>query len=401
MDNTDTEKIEESLPVEADNEYIPEGEDDAYEKTYPEQNEDSDTAYDDEMTNLDYINMIYDNHEKMYADLETDERNESWYRLRSQVNSGLALGLSKQQIDVFAKRKYDYEQREVLKYIIYAGCSKDIIVKIANPKYTASEMIVMYESGQREKSLFEAVKEPIDTISESVAGFKFEFDVYRERINLQLKEKDEKIHEIEQENERLMKEIERMEEIKQKQQKTKSYDEDVARAAEAIANKKYQEMVIEQMAKQRERQEIENEVRKQYERENNGKGRRLFGKNKKNKSAYAAGYIQQSVSGDNITDMLLHSSLSSAQLQVITLAVKCNIENETLENMIRQNMPAENMKQMVEVILVRRENERRMKMRQASELSKMKESAYRQDTKYEPPEDVNIAEYGEELYYGE
>lgn len=325
-----------------------------------------------ELSVADYIAL---KKEEYYQNNNTTS-DDGWHQLRSQINSGLYLKLSRECINLYAKAELNYEQREILKFYLYANAEMiDEAVILKAMKCEAPEMLMYLYSTQNENNLISAVSENVSMLTDNIskyredikglsAGIDAKMADYREKIakyerELQskdqiIKEKTEAYHKLLNENKRRAAD----------EEKKMTFDREVL----AAANKLFAEKMLEEELKKTKEKELEDKIRSEYEAKYPKTGRKgFFGRRdktlkksgiKKNERAHS--YIVEELSPDfDITTYILNSSLSSSQYNIITLAVKMQIDESIIKQMIDNNLPAEQMKQLLSIILVKRENEKR------------------------------------------
>jgi hypothetical protein len=386
---------------------------------------------DKKLTNKEYL-------AKKYKECEVDKSHtsEDWDKLRSQINSGLFLGLCHNQLDVYSSYSYDYEQREILKFAQYLGASDELIKDMSNPSIKVPEMRLKLIDGLTDQQLVSSVQEPVAIIGAALESYRQELELFKEHIASQnagykeeiatlrenrarlqeeteaLKEyktrllgetellkaentrlnKDievfkeensgltDKINDMEQEIDSLKKRILSMqnltEEEKKKlaaEQKEREKEKELNSRVQAMAKQQFEEKMDEFRQEQLKEKQIEQRIRAEYESmygqtartqtirqpagiyapepEATRKTKGLFKRKKHNEPVIYA--VNPLPANFNISQYLMQKKLNTAQLQIITYAVKANIDESIIKQMIDNNLPAEQMKQVIEIILVK------------------------------------------------
>ena len=148
-----------------------------------------------------YIQKKKDAYGQAAAALEVRE-DVSWDMLRSQINSGLQLGLSQEQVDMYSTAFYSYEQMEVIKFAIYARLSSEQLMKLCDPKLDAKDMLQVLLHTEASKGLTSAVNS-IAAYMDELQEIKQEHAKEEKRLQDQLQEEEKKVRELEAEIEKL------------------------------------------------------------------------------------------------------------------------------------------------------------------------------------------------------
>lgn len=219
----------------------------------------------------------------------------TWDMLRSQINSGLQLGLSQEQIDMYTTAFYSYEQMEVIKFALYANLEADILVKLCDPKLETKDMIHIMLHSEETKCLTGAVNS-IATYMDELQMVRQEHETVEQDLQNQLREEQEKNHLLEQ----------KLEELNKKKKEPESR-------------------------------------RDQPER------RKIFGKKKTQHLSAEA------LPDDfNLSNYIIQAHLSVDQMEVIRFAIEKQIDDQMLVQLIDQHLPAEQLRNMVAVILTKK-----------------------------------------------
>lgn len=295
----------------------------------------------------------------------TDYDDAAWHMLRAQINSAVQLQIDLADIDIFAVPDLSYEQREILKYALYdrQGVERDYIKQLATKKYAANELKIMLNDKKLEVKMNETVSTPLQILSDTITAYKKDIDNFKESA-------------LEKENEYTAKITELEEELKDSQDRynklNKKYEDSVNAAAEKEKHDDQQRLINEkvnqlaaakfaklQIEKAAEEERIELERRKwEAETENRKSSCGILGRLRKQKTAEAKPAkidykITPLPAGFDLATYMMTAGLGTGQMQVITLAVKANVDDSQIKAMIDQNMPAEQMRQVLAVILAR------------------------------------------------
>lgn len=262
-----------------------------------------------EITNLQYIEIKYKSIMDYFIDVKEDERNEIWNRIRSQINSGLFLGLKQADIDLYANGKYDYYQMEVIKFALFSSLPG--ISSILNQELTYQEMMLMIKASMKEEVMLGSIEEPLRLISGMVDSYKAEFSSCKEKHRREIEEKTEENNMLEQQ----------LQEVKSELDKT--------RTALQLLQEKLEEKT---------------------EQENNS--RKKFSFHKKTTE-------QIEINNMDLTQYIISSDLSAAQMDIISFAVKAQVDDRLIRQMIDKKLPAAQMKQVLEVALAKEELKKR------------------------------------------
>ena len=219
----------------------------------------------------------------------------TWDMLRSQINSGLQLGLSQEQIDMYTTAFYSYEQMEVIKFALYANLEADILVKLCDPKLETKDMIHIMLHSEETKCLTGAVNS-IATYMDELQMVRQEHETVEQDLQNRLHEEQEKNHLLEQ----------KLEDLNKKKKEPES---------------------------RRDQPEI----------------RKIFGKKKTQHLSAEA------LPDDfNLSNYIIQAHLSADQMEVIRFAIEKQIDDQMLVQLIDQHLPAEQLRNMVAVILTKK-----------------------------------------------
>lgn len=312
---------------------------------------------------------------------------EDWHQLRSQINSGLYLQIQQEKINLYARADLTYEQREIMKFYLFENMDADIVSKAA--KYPAPEMLVFLRSSQSENNLVSAVSKNVSVLSDNIRLYRDDMKSLSYEMEEKMTEYKEKIAEYKQQLRNKDKIIEEKTAAYNKllnenrkriadAEKKKSFDSQVKEAAERM----FAERMLEEELKKATEKELEEKIRDEYELRYPKKEKRknkfslLVQKRKeKDKRNNHVSYNVEKLPEDfDIAEYIIHSSLSSSQYSIITLAVKMQIDESIIKQMIDNNLPAEQMKQLLSIILVKKEQEKGKNDMQIREIPKEREN---------------------------
>lgn len=219
----------------------------------------------------------------------------TWDMLRSQINSGLQLGLSQEQIDMYTTAFYSYCQMEVIKFALYSKLESDVLVKLCDPKLDPKDMLHILLHSEETKCLTGAVNS-IATYMDELQTVRQEHENAEKELKNRLKEEQEKNRLLEQ----------KLEELNKKQKKQES--------------------------------RIEQPERK-----------KIFGR-KKNVLPEA----EHLPDNFDLSSYIIDAHLSGEQAEVIRFAIEKQIDDKMIKQLIDQQLPAEQLRNMVAVILTRK-----------------------------------------------
>lgn len=341
------EDVDNDMYIEEDEKMMTSEEDEVTDQK-PEADTESEPTEPAEITNLQYIELKYKSVMEYLADKKEDERNETWYRIRSQINSGLFLGLKQSDIDLYANGTYDYFQMEIIKFVLFSELSE--VSGIFDPELTYQEMLLMVKASMKEEAMIGSIEEPLRLISGTVDSYKAELDSYKEMHQREIAEKCEENRLLEQQ----------LLDIKSELDKTRT-----------------ELQLLQDQKEKKADQEISADIK-----------RRKFSFHKKSRETKKT---EAKVENMDLTQYIISSNLSSAQMDIISFAVKTQVDDQLIRQMIEKKLPAAQMKQVLEVALAKEEQ----KKRQEQSKNKNQTSV---DSDHGDPEDEGIYEE-EDIYF--
>lgn len=237
---------------------------------------------------------------------------QAWGEIQSQIKSAINLGLSEKDCNRLATLKYNYAQREVIKYACFSGLSDKFI----------DELLIKTD----EKKLpYQAMMKQIDEWKYSTPGDNSLSDQMAQVVDT-LKKIDSKT------------------------------------VADAVA-KKDLDFLFGQI-----REQLHTEIQKLQSQENflKNTNKRLFKKRVKDKKEEkipppenTAFVVKELPKDFNLSTYLMNSTLSSSQMEIIALAVRLGINKSLIKQMVDSGCDAEKLKQILEVLVVQMEQEKR------------------------------------------
>lgn len=237
---------------------------------------------------------------------------QAWGEIQSQIKSAINLGLSEKDCNRLATLKYNYAQREVIKYACFSGLSDKFI----------DELLIKTD----EKKLpYQAMMKQIDEWKYSTLGDNSLSDQMAQVVDT-LKKIDSKT------------------------------------VADAVA-KKDLDFLFGQI-----REQLHTEIQKLQSQENflKNTNKRLFKKRVKDKKEEKipppenpAFVVKELPKDFNLSTYLMNSTLSSSQMEIIALAVRLGINKSLIKQMVDSGCDAEKLKQILEVLVVQMEQEKR------------------------------------------
>lgn len=237
---------------------------------------------------------------------------QAWGEIQSQIKSAINLGLSEKDCNRLATLKYNYAQREVIKYACFSGLSDKFI----------DELLIKTDE---KKPPYQAMMKQIDEWKYPTSGDNSLSDQMAQVVDT-LKKIDNKT------------------------------------VADAVA-KKDLDFLFGQI-----REQLHIEIQKLQSQENFLKNtdRRLFKKRVKDKKEEKipppenpAFVVKELPKDFNLSTYLMNSTLSSSQMEIIALAVRLGINKSLIKQMVDSGCDAEKLKQILEVLVVQMEQEKR------------------------------------------
>ena len=147
-----------------------------------------------------YLYNLFSDANKGLGDLD-----EEWKKVRAQVNSALQLKIPRKYIERLISLEYSYEQREVIKFMYFSGCSEEMVADM-KPALTYKEMIAKYDATKVESAIVNMLDAPLNTMSRLVNEYKEDLAKYRKETEekmasyeQQIKEKDMELAETKEE----------------------------------------------------------------------------------------------------------------------------------------------------------------------------------------------------------
>lgn len=292
---------------------------------------------------------------------------EEWAKVRSQINSALQLQIPRKFMEEMISLEYSYEQREVIKFMRFSGCPEEFVGQM-KPELTYKEMIARYDASKVESTVSNMLDTPLNTMSRLVNDYKEDLAKFRTETENKISEYEQQLKEKDAELEETKQELQSLKKRTAAEAEKKSKEQIIQAEAEKLAQEMFLMKKEEFDAENRRNQEVEELYRRIDMLEHGQQGstrqkkHRLFGRREKKES------IPQSPVTFNrnlplpknfdISAYMMQSNLSSSQLDVIALAAKCGLSDQVLKDMIDSGKDARQLKQIVEVFLAKREQEK-------------------------------------------
>lgn len=251
-----------------------------------------------------------------------DDAEDEWNKLRSQINSGLFLGLSHEKINKYAISNLSYEQREIIKFALFTNLPEEQInsmIKNAIDNNANEELLLKeYENYRfiqfQDASQMEKYQQLFDLIKKNDSTEELQ------KLLEQVKDLEAKLKDKEQEIVALK----------------KKYNETVATYEKALQS-----------------QVRDAPIKTVHEKKKKIKRKRFwfFGKNK------MIDFIGKTVLPDdfNFVKYIASKKLSSSQLELVTIAIKLNVSKNAIYDIVESGADAEHMKQLIEGVLATRD----------------------------------------------
>lgn len=312
-----------------------------------------------------YITYLYDR----FCDVNKGlgHLDEEWKKVRAQVNSALQLKIPRKYIERLISLEYSYEQREVIKFMYFSGCSEEMVADM-KPALTYKEMIAKYDATKVESAIVNMLDAPLNTMSKLVNEYKEDLVKYRKETEEKIASYEQQIKEKDMELAEAKEELANLQEEKKVEREKKSKEQLIQMEAEKIAQEMFLAKKKEYDAENRRNQEMEElyhriDMLEHGADPGNGRQKEKRGWFKKSKKQMPV--ISPKRSGRNlplpkdfdISTYMMQSNLSSSQLDVIAMAAKCGLSDQILKDMIDSGKDARALKQIVEVFLAKREKE--------------------------------------------
>lgn len=310
---------------------------------------------------------------------------DEWNMLRSQLNSGLMLGISQENIDKYAVLNYTYEQREILKFAMFTGISDTVIARMMVKK-TWGEMLAEMDASKVGPIVTDLVDKPLNAISRTLESYVSSFNSFRSETEACKSEYENRIHELEaliankeEEMNGLQQKIQEIEKAGREEQERARQESEMRSRIEEMATERVKELMAEQAQREYERNQMKQEIYRQMENQygldflsadgcsadRNGAGWSLFaGRNKRRRrKSPDVGEVppirrivfksEKLPANFNLSAYMMSADLSSSQMEIITLAVKTGVDDSVIKQMIDSRLPAQQLKQVLEVVLAR------------------------------------------------
>lgn len=313
-----------------------------------------------------YITYLYDRFCDANKGLE--HLDEEWKKVRAQVNSALQLKIPRKYIERLISLEYSYEQREVIKFMYFSGCSEEMVAAM-KPALTHKEMIAKYDATKVESAIVNMLDAPLNTMSKLVNEYKEDLAKYRKETEEKIASYEQQMKEKDMELAEAKEELANLQEEKKAEREKKSKEQLIQMEAEKIAQEMFLAKKKEYDADNRRNQEMEElyhriDMLEHGADPGNGRQKEKRGWFTGKKSKKVPGTSPQRFSRNlplpkdfDISTYMMQSNLSSSQLDVIAMAAKCGLSDQILKNMIDSGKDARALKQIVEVFLAKKEKE--------------------------------------------
>lgn len=294
---------------------------------------------------------------------------EEWKKVRAQVNSALQLKIPRKYIERLISLEYSYEQREVIKFMYFSGCSEEMVADM-KPALTYKEMIAKYDATKVESAIVNMLDAPLNTMSRLVNEYKEDLAKYRKETEEKMASYEQQIKEKDMELAETKEELTNLQEEKKAEREKKSKEQLIQMEAEKIAQEMFLAKKKEYDAENRRNQEMEElyhriDMLEHGADPGNGRQKEKRGwftgkKSKKQVSGTSPQRLSRNIplpKDFDISTYMMQSNLSSSQLDVIAMAAKCGLSDQILKDMVDSGKDARALKQIVEVFLAKKEKE--------------------------------------------
>lgn len=158
---------------------------------------------------------------------------EEWKKVRAQVNSALQLKIPRKYIERLISLEYSYEQREVIKFMYFSGCSEEMVADM-KPALTYKEMIAKYDATKVESAIVNMLDAPLNTMSRLVNEYKEDLAKYRKETEEKMASYEQQIKEKDMELAETKEELTNLQEEKKAEREKKSKEQLIQMEAERL-----------------------------------------------------------------------------------------------------------------------------------------------------------------------
>lgn len=280
---------------------------------------------------------------------------EGWKAMRSQIISGVYLKLPWRLIDLYTDAGLGYEQREVIKLYLYINkdITEDIIKEALS--YPAPEMFDFFQGRKSPEKIISDAEKRLVELNESISAYRKDYQDLLTRLEGEISELKEKLSKNE------AKLAERNEKIKKlTEEYNKLVDETNKRIADEAGQKEFDWRVREEAKRLVEKEGLLGEFTKTPS-VNTQKEPRIFNikhkvrKNKGSIKPYTEDILPENF---DITSYIINAGISTDQMKILALAVRHNIDDRLLKRLIDDDVPAQQMKQLISIELIKKDNQK-------------------------------------------
>lgn len=259
----------------------------------------------------------------------------TWSIVWAELVSGFLMGLTTEQIDMYATFTYTTEQMELIKMAIYLNVCSDILVKMTNENLPVSEM--------KRLLLLSPELSGYEGAMASIKSFMDEIDEFREELKKEIKSSKREANKIKKENEGYKKEIARLtEEINILSMKLTETKES-KKSEEVLAEHKQSHEPVEASSDKTPAVSFLQHVKK-------FPLKKVPFFLKKKPSFYEKCPLPKDF---DLGSYIIQAKLDASQLEIINIAIMAEIDISIIKQLIDARLPAPQLKSVVEVIITK------------------------------------------------
>lgn len=259
----------------------------------------------------------------------------TWSIVWAELVSGFLMGLTTEQIDMYATFTYTTEQMELIKMAIYLNVCSDILVKMTNENLPVSEM--------KRLLLLSPELSGYEGAMASIKSFMDEIDEFREELKKEIKSSKREANKIKKENEGYKKEIARLtEEINILSMKLTETKEN-KKSEEVLAEHKQSHEPVEASSDKTPAVPLPQHVKK-------FPLKKVPFFLKKKPSFYEKCPLPKDF---DLGSYIIQAKLDASQLEIINIAIMAEIDISVIKQLIDARLPAPQLKSVVEVIITK------------------------------------------------
>lgn len=259
------------------------------------------------------------------------KENVSWGAIWTEITTGFMLGLSPAQVDVYATFLYSVPQMEIIKMALYAKVPPEKQMQLCKESLSPEDMLHLLFAPSSDLSEIEA------TINQMA-----------NKITKQIKKQSGVIEERLSALETQLSFVSDTSQIEPRSESDELTDADCIQTAGEEAEN---ETISSEETKEPEEPRKPEEPKKPKKSEEPEKSKKTEEPAKKKKSRRKS---REEAKAFDLGSYIIEAKLSAPQLAIINAAVKGELPDETIKQIIDRRLPAEQMKSVVEVLLTKK-----------------------------------------------